>query len=103
MKCAFVVDFCLAAHIPGITPIFLNACGGQGLGAAPLAVCCRNRLLKTSACHELGLHWGFMRTVPYNMTVFECESMVAAARLDTSACKRYLSTRYATYRCCPGI
>ena len=55
MKCAFVVDFCLAAHIPGITPNFLNACGGQGLGAAPLAVCCRNRLLKTSACHELSL------------------------------------------------
>ena len=42
-------------------------------------------------------HWGFMGTVPYNMTVFECESMVAAARLDTSACKRYLSTRYAAY------
>ena len=26
--------------------------------------------------------------------------MVAAARLDTSACKRYLSTRYAAYECC---
>ena len=55
MQCAFVVDFCLAACIPGATRNFLNACGGQGLGAAPLAVCCRNQYmhLKTGACHEL--------------------------------------------------
>ena len=57
MKCAFVVDFCLTACIPGATPNFLNPCGGQRPGAAPLAVCCRNqhRYLRTSACHELGL------------------------------------------------
>ena len=54
--------------------------------------------LAVALLHADSIHWGFMRTVPCKMTVFECKSMVAAARLDTSACKRYLCTRYATYR-----
>ena len=89
MKCAFVVDFCLAAHIPGITPIFLNACGGQGLGAAPLAVCCRNRLLKTGACHELSLNISTSPVEILGLSYSACTAAAAAMFIVFLLIRRY--------------